>query len=143
MKLTRLPNSEGLTLPMHLTDGAAGFDLQSSRDEIIAPGDRCIVPTGFAWEIPRGYVGMVCPRSGLAATYGVTVLNAPGIVDSDYRGEVGVLLVNLSSIPQQIKRGDRIAQMVIAPALHGISVQEVDELSTTQRGDGGFGSTGA
>lgn len=141
MKLKRVGDHR-LPPPFSATDGSAGFDLQAAEIAVLKPGETKLIATGFAWEIPRGYVGMVCPRSGLALKKGITVLNAPGIIDSDYRGEVKVILINLGTEDVVLGVEDRIAQLIIAPAIHGITMQEVDELSTTQRGEGGFGSTG-
>lgn len=132
--------------PMRETEGAAGFDLRAAAEKLVLPGETVKIPTGFAWEIPEGSVGLVCPRSGLAAKNWVTVLNAPGIVDSDYRGEVCVLLVNHGLNEFHVEFGDRIAQLVILP-LHasGLQVRYVNEsfvISNTERGENGFGSTG-
>ncbi len=126
-----------------MTEGAAGMDLASAADEpiTIAPGQRLGVPTGWSMELPPGYEAQVRPRSGLSLRHGVTVVNAPGTIDSDYRGEIVVLLVNLGQQPYTIAPGDRIAQMVIAPVSHA-SVEEAAELSATARGAGGFGHTG-
>jgi dUTP pyrophosphatase len=126
-----------------MTDGAAGMDLASAADGAItlAPGQRLGVPTGWSMELPFGYEAQVRPRSGLALRYGVTVVNAPGTIDSDYRGEIIVLLVNLGQEPHTVAPGDRVAQMVIAPVVHA-TVEEVAELSPTNRGEGGFGHTG-
>jgi dUTP pyrophosphatase len=141
--LRRLPHGEGLPLPEYQTKGAAGFDLMAAVDAPVelAPGASVLVPTGFAMAIPAGHEGQVRPRSGLAARHGVTILNAPGTVDADYRGEVKVILVNLSDESHLIARGDRIAQMVIAPVTRAALV-EADDLAGTPRGSGGFGSTG-
>lgn len=123
------------------TVNSAGFDISSSEDVSLNPMERKIVKTGIFCEIPRGFVGYVCPRSGLAIKNGVTVLNAPGIIDSDYRGEVGVILINLGSEKYDIHKGDRIAQLIISP--YGqVDIIEKKELSLTDRGNGGFGSTG-
>jgi dUTP pyrophosphatase len=133
----------GALVPRYMSAGAAGLDLASAADEpiTVAVGARAVVPTGLAFEIPQGFEGQVRPRSGLARKVGLTVLNAPGTIDSDYRGEVQVLLVNLGDAPHVIAPGDRIAQLVIAP----VSVAELEESSTltdTIRGAGGFGHTG-
>ena len=130
-------------LPRYMTEGAAGMDLASAADGPItmAPGQRLGVPTGWAMELPAGYEGQVRPRSGMALRHGVTVVNAPGTIDSDYRGEIVVLLVNLGQESHTIAPGDRVAQMVIAPVVQ-VSVQEVTGLSQTVRGEGGFGHTG-
>jgi dUTP pyrophosphatase len=132
-----------LPLPRYATDGAAGLDLHAdvTAPVTIAPTERLLVPTGIAIAIPHGYEAQVRPRSGLALKFGVTVANAPGTVDSDYRGEVGVILINLGQAPFVINRGDRIAQLVLAPVTRADLV-EVAELMGTTRGDGGFGSTG-
>jgi dUTP pyrophosphatase len=132
-----------IPLPRPATPGSAGLDLCAAvaGELAIAPGDRALVPTGFALAIPEGYEGQVRPRSGLALHAGVTVANAPGTIDSDYRGELGVILVNLSREPFTVKRGERIAQLVIAPVIQAELV-EVAELASTERGAGGFGSTG-
>lgn len=135
-----------IPVPQRETEGAAGFDLCAADEFVILPRFAAKIPTGFAWEIPEGSVGLVCPRSGMAAKYGITVLNAPGIVDSDYRGEVCVLLVNHGLREFRVEFGDRIAQLVVVPlhaaALESRQAQEVHLLSYTERGDAGFGSTG-
>jgi len=130
-------------LPHYMTPGSAGMDLASAADGpvTVPPGERVGIPTGWAMELPLGYEAQVRPRSGLAWRSGLTVVNAPGTIDSDYRGEVVVLLVNLGQQPVVVQPGDRVAQMVIAPVMQG-AVEEVAELSTTKRGDGGFGHTG-
>ena len=130
-------------LPRYMTAGAAGMDLSSAADGPVTlePGGRAGVPTGWAIELPPGSEGQVRPRSGLAAKHGVTVVNAPGTIDSDYRGELVVLLVNLGREPHVIKPGDRIAQLVVAPVVQA-AVEEVEALSDTTRGAGGFGHTG-
>jgi dUTP pyrophosphatase len=130
-----------LELPTYATSGSAAFDLRSDIAYNLHPGDRYAVPTGLSLEIPEGFEGQVRPRSGLAAKSGITILNSPGTIDSDYRGEVHALLINLSNKPFQIGRGDRIAQMVIAPVTQATLVIS-DDLSETVRGVGGFGSTG-
>ncbi len=141
--LRRLPHGEGLPLPARATPGAAGLDLCAAvaRPLSLAPGERALVPTGFVWEIPEGYEGQVRPRSGLALKHGLTLLNAPGTVDSDYRGEVCVILCNLGSEPFAVERGARIAQMVVAPVA-AAELVETAALSETDRGAGGFGHTG-
>lgn len=143
--LKRLPHGEGLPLPAYQTADAAGFDLVAAlADEApieLAPMARAMVPTGLVMEIPRGYEGQVRPRSGLAAKHGVTVLNTPGTIDADYRGEVKVILINLGAEPFVIRRGERIAQFVAAPVTRARLV-EVTEVGETARGAGGFGSTG-
>jgi dUTP pyrophosphatase len=130
-------------LPRYMTEAAAGLDLAAALDEqaVLAPGERRGIPTGLALAIPAGYEGQVRPRSGLARRCGLTVANAPGTIDADYRGEVIVLLINLGTEPVRIAPGDRIAQLVIAPVAHA-EIAEVDELPASARGEGGFGSTG-
>lgn len=139
----RLPHGDGLPLPAYATADSAGLDLVAAidGDVALAPGERRLVPSGLAIALPSGYEAQVRPRSGLALKHGVTVLNSPGTVDADYRGEVGVILVNLGTETFTIKRGDRIAQMVIAPYSRA-NWAEVDSLETSDRGAGGFGSTG-
>ncbi|MDG2051246.1 MAG: dUTP diphosphatase [Myxococcota bacterium] len=139
----RLEGAADLPLPAPATPGAAGIDLRSavSGPLEIAPGQRTSVPTGFAVAIPRGFEGQVRPRSGLALRQGVTVLNSPGTIDSDYRGEILVILINHGSDPCLVGRGDRIAQLVVAP-VSAVESSEVDALDETERGSGGFGSTG-
>lgn len=137
----RLPHFEGLELPAYATDGAAGMDVLAAEDVTIAPGARHAVATGLAVAIPPGFEIQVRPRSGLALKHGITVPNTPGTVDSDYRGEVKVILINHGGTPFEIRRGDRVAQLVIAPVLRATWLK-VDELDETVRGDGGFGSTG-
>lgn len=137
----RLPGNEDLPLPAYATDGAAGMDVVAAEDIQLAPGARHAVATGLAMAIPPGYEIQVRPRSGLALKHGVTVANAPGTIDSDYRGELKAILINLGSEPFAIRRGDRIAQLVLAPVTRAGWV-EVSELDDTARGTGGFGSTG-
>jgi dUTP pyrophosphatase len=139
----RLPHGEGLPAPAYQTQSAAGVDLPAAIDAPIdlAPGARTFVPTGLILEIPEGFEGQVRPRSGLAAKFGITLLNSPGTIDADYRGEVKVILINLGSEPFTIQRGERIAQLVIAPVMQAAFV-EASEVSETARGTGGFGSTG-
>lgn len=139
--LQRLPHGEGLPLPAYATTGAAGMDVVAAEDLVLAPGARHAVATGFAIAIPDGYEVQVRPRSGLALKHGITCLNAPGTIDSDYRGEMKVILANLGDEPFHIVRGERIAQLVPAPVQHA-SFIEVAELEETLRGSGGFGSTG-
>lgn len=138
-----LPHGEGLPLPAYATDWSAGADLRAATagDLTLAPGERALVPTGIAVAIPEGYEIQVRPRSGLALRHGVTCLNSPGTIDADYRGEICVLLVNLGQHPFVIHRGDRIAQMVLAPVAR-IDWEPVPELPATVRGAGGFGHTG-
>jgi dUTP pyrophosphatase len=143
--IRRLAHAEGLPLPAYQTEGAAGMDLHAALAEdapvVLQPGARTLVPTGFAIALPVGYEAQVRPRSGLAAKHGVTCLNAPGTIDHDYRGEVQVILINHGAEPFHIRRGERIAQMLIAPVTRA-AWREVDSLDETDRGAGGFGSTG-
>ena len=145
INIRQLPHGEGLALPAYQSAHAAGVDLLAAVPEdapmILAPGKHALVPTGLTIALPPGYEAQVRPRSGLAAKHGVTVLNAPGTVDADYRGEIGVLLINHGEAPFPIRRGERIAQMVIAPVARAELVPAVS-LSATDRGSGGFGSTG-
>lgn len=142
LKIKRLPHGGGLDLPVYETRGSAGFDLKAAQDVTIEPGGRALVATGLAMALPAGHEGQVRPRSGLAVKHGVTVLNSPGTVDEDYRGEVKVPLVNHGDEPFAITRGMRIAQMIVAPVLQ-VEIAEVDDLDDTKRGSGGFGSTGS
>jgi dUTP pyrophosphatase len=143
--LVRLPNGEDLPLPAYETTGAAGMDIRAAVPQdkplVLRPGSRALVPTGFIFEIPTGYEIQVRPRSGLAFKNGVTCLNTPGTIDSDYRGEVQVLLVNLGQENFVIERGMRIAQLVVAPVVQA-AMQERATAGATERGAGGFGSTG-
>ena len=139
--LLRLPHGEGLPLPSYASDRAAGMDVVAAKDFTLPPGERAAIPTGFAVAIPPGYEIQVRPRSGLALKHGVTCLNTPGTIDSDYRGEVKVILANLGSATFSAARGERIAQLVPAPVLRAGFV-EVATLDETGRGQGGFGSTG-
>tara|TARA_R110002020_G_scaffold57741_1_gene158804 strand:- start:1512 stop:2009 length:498 start_codon:yes stop_codon:yes gene_type:complete len=143
--LIRLPHGGDLPLPAYETPGAAGMDLRAAVAEgeplTLQPGERALVPTGFVFEVPDGFEAQVRPRSGLAFKYGITCLNTPGTIDSDYRGEVKVLLINLGQEAFVVSRGMRIAQMVVAPVTQ-VRVMERSEASTTPRGAGGFGSTG-
>ena len=141
VQLKRLPHGHGLDLPAYATEGAAGMDVVSAENVTIPPGGRHPVATGLALAIPPGYEIQVRPRSGLALRHGITVPNTPGTIDPDYRGELKVLLINHGSEPFVIARGDRVAQLVLAPVLRA-AWREVDELDTTARGEGGFGSTG-
>ena len=143
VKVKRLPHGEGIELPSYATEHSAGLDLRAAVEEpvVLKPMERAVIPTGFVFEIPEGYEGQVRPRSGLALRKGITVLNSPGTVDADYRGEVKVILINLGDEEVVIKRGDRIAQMIIAPVSR-VQLVEVEEVSQTSRGEGGFGSTG-
>ena len=137
------PHAAPLPLPRYQSAGAAGLDLCADIDGewTLAPLARRAVPTGLALAIPEGFEGQVRPRSGTALRHGITCINAPGTIDADYRGEIQVLLVNLSGEPYTLRRGERIAQLVVAPVSHAV-LDEVDDLPTTARGDGGFGSTG-
>jgi dUTP pyrophosphatase len=134
---------DGVVLPGYATAASSGMDLRAHLDRpiVLGPLERALVPTGLALSIPEGYEGEVRPRSGLAITAGVTVLNAPGTIDADYRGEVKVILINLSNTPFEIKEGDRIAQIIFKRTVRAFW-EEVDALSETERGEGGFGSTG-
>lgn len=141
--ITRLPHGADLPLPAYATQDSAGLDLMAAIEAEITlpPLGRALVPTGIAIALPIGYEAQVRPRSGLALKQGVTVLNAPGTIDADYRGEVGVILINLSDAPVTLRRGERIAQLLLAKALR-LSWDDVSVLPTTERGAGGFGSTG-
>ncbi len=145
VRLRRLPHAEGLPLPIYETTGSAGMDLRAALAEdaplTLPPGARALVPTGFSIGLPEGYEAQVRPRSGLALKHGVTCLNSPGTIDSDYRGEVGVILINHGQDAFVIQRGERIAQMIVSPVVQSSWV-EVDILDETLRGAGGFGSTG-
>jgi len=137
----RLPHFEGLELPAYATEGAAGMDVLAAEELTLAPGARHAVATGLAVAIPQGFEIQVRPRSGLALKHGITVPNTPGTIDSDYRGELKVILINHGAEPFEVRRGDRIAQLVLAPVTQA-SWLPVDELDETPRGEGGFGSTG-
>jgi len=143
--VVRLPHAEGLALPAYETAGAAGMDLRAAVPEdapvTLKPGARDMIPTGLAIALPLGFEAQIRPRSGLAAKHGVTCLNTPGTVDSDYRGEVKVILINLGAEDFVIRRGERIAQMLVAPVIQSVWA-EVESLDETARGAGGFGSTG-
>ena len=143
LPVTVLPHGEGLELPTYATPGSAGCDLRAAvaGSLVLLPGSRALVPTGIAVAIPEGHEGQVRMRSGLALRHGLTLLNGPGTIDSDYRGEIGVILANLGSEPVTIARGDRIAQLVIAPVVR-VRLDTVDDLPATSRDAGGFGSTG-
>ena len=145
LSIRRLTNGEGLPLPAYASDGAAGLDLYAAlpagQKLVLEPGARDLIPTGVQIALPKGYEAQVRPRSGLAVDHGVTVLNAPGTIDSDYRGEVKALLVNHGGQPFEITRGMRIAQLVVAPVAH-VTLVESEALDETARGVGGFGSTG-
>jgi dUTP pyrophosphatase len=143
VKLKRLPNGQGLSLPARMTAQAAGFDLCAAVDNavVMQPGDIFLVPCGFAMAIPDGYEAQVRPRSGLASKFGVTLINSPGTIDADYRGQVHVPLINHGKLPFTIERGTRVAQMLILP-VPAVEMVEVSELDETTRGSGGFGHTG-
>lgn len=141
--LSPMDHAVGLNLPTYATEHSAGMDLTAALEEAIeiGPGERMLIPTGLAIALPDGYEAQIRPRSGLALKYGITVLNAPGTIDADYRGEIGVILANLGNDPFTVERGMRIAQMVIAKHAH-VSWEVVEDLDETKRGTGGFGSTG-
>ncbi len=143
IKVKQLPAAKGLPLPHYATDGSSGVDLTAAIEEelVIGPGEFRRIPTGLSVEIPPGFEAQVRPRSGLAHNHGIGVLNAPGTIDSDYRGEIGVILINFGDEPFTIQRGDRIAQMVFASVTRA-TLQRVSELNDTRRGQGGFGHTG-
>ena len=143
VRIKRLPAARDLPLPTQGSPGSAGFDLRAAveGDIVLRPGERLLVPTGIVLEIPPGWEGQVRPRSGLALRHGIGILNAPGTIDSDYRGEVGVILVNLGEAPFSLRRGDRVAQLVFA-RVEPVEWEEADTLEDSSRGGGGFGSTG-
>jgi len=143
VRIQQLPHGEGLELPHYASEHAAGMDLRAAidTDVILNPGERKLIPTGFAMALPEGYEAQVRPRSGLALKHGVTVLNSPGTIDADYRGEVGVILINHGDVPFHIQRGDRIAQMIIAAYVRA-GIEVCASLDETARGAGGFGSSG-
>lgn len=141
VSIKRLPHGAGLALPAYATAGAAGMDVLAAEDVTLAPGGRHAVATGFALAIPEGYEVQVRPRSGLALKHGISLPNTPGTIDSDYRGELKIIMINLGTEEFAIARGDRIAQLVLAPMVQASWV-EVTELDDTLRGEGGFGSTG-
>jgi dUTP pyrophosphatase len=142
--IKRLPHAHDLPVPQRMTPGSSGCDIVAAIDEpvVVQPGQRVLVPTGFCFEIPAGYEVQVRPRSGLAWKHGITLLNTPGTIDADYRGEVKIILANLGQEPFILKRGERIAQVVPMAIASNISFREQDSLSETRRGDGGFGHTG-
>jgi dUTP pyrophosphatase len=142
IQIARLPHGEGLPLPQQATTGSAGYDLASAEDTVLQPLERRLVGTGFRIAIPHGYECQIRPRSGLAIRHGITLPNAPATIDSDYRGEIKVALVNLGGEPFTVTRGMRIAQMIFAQ-VEQASFTAVDELPESERGDGGFGSTGS
>ncbi|MEE8522706.1 MAG: dUTP diphosphatase [Thermoanaerobaculia bacterium] len=143
VRCRRLPHGQDLPFPRRASSGSAGFDLVAALDRPseLAPGDRGLIPTGLVLEIPPGWEAQVRPRSGLALQSGLTVLNSPGTIDSDYRGEVGVILVNLGAEAVTVRRGDRIAQVVFAPVAE-VEWEEAESLGASERGAGGFGSSG-
>ena len=150
IRIRRLPTARDLPLPSHGSPGSAGFDLRAAfsapadtgtEDVVIRPGERLLVPTGLVLEIPPGWEGQVRPRSGLALRHGIGIVNAPGTIDSDYRGEVAVILINLGETPFSLERGDRIAQLVIS-RVETVEWEEAEALEGSGRGAGGFGSTG-
>lgn len=143
IRRVRPGQDDDLSLPRYMTAGASGLDLPAAIEgtRVLAPGERMLVPTGFAVALPAGFEAQVRPRSGLALNHGVTVANAPGTIDADYRGELNVILVNLGSEPFELRRGERIAQLVVAPVIQAV-LEEVSELPDSQRATGGFGHTG-
>ncbi len=143
IQIQYLSHGQGLDSPHYASAHAAGADLRAAIDEevVLLPGAHALIPAGFAMALPAGFEAQVRPRSGLALKHGITVLNTPGTIDADYRGEVGIILINLGQHPFHIQRGDRIAQMIIAPVIQAIW-HEAEALDTTQRGSGGFGSSG-
>jgi dUTP pyrophosphatase len=143
VQIKRAPGSDDLPLPTRMTEHAAGFDLAAAvtQPTVLAPGDIRLIPCGFFMAIPHGYEAQVRPRSGLASKHGITMVNAPGTIDSDYRGEVHVPLINLGRTPFTVERGMRIAQMLVLPVPH-VEIEVVDELDDTKRGKRGFGHTG-
>lgn len=143
LKIKRLDNNKDLPLPSYETDGSSGLDIRASVDKpvILEPGDIRLIPTGLSVSIPPGFEGQIRPRSGLALKHGIGMVNSPGTIDSDYRGEIGIVMINWSDRPFTIKRGDRIAQMVITRVCCAV-VFEVKDLSDTERGEGGFGHSG-
>ncbi|NLJ34056.1 MAG: dUTP diphosphatase [Firmicutes bacterium] len=143
VKIKQMPAAAGLPLPQYMTKGAAGMDLTAAvkEDVPIGPGERRLIPTGIQLALPAGFEGQVRPRSGLAVEHGLSILNTPGTIDADYRGEIKVLLLNLGEETFVVRRGDRIAQLVISPVVKGVLALEM-ELKETARGEGGFGHTG-
>jgi dUTP diphosphatase len=143
VRIKRLPAALDLPLPSRASPGSAGFDLRAAIDGeiVLRPGERLLVPTGLMLEIPPGWEGQVRPRSGLALRHGIGIANAPGTIDSDYRGEVAVILINLGESPVSLRRGDRIAQLVIS-RVETVELEEAETLEESGRGGGGFGSTG-
>jgi dUTP pyrophosphatase len=143
LRIKQLPGTQDIPLPQYMTDGAAGMDLRAAIEGqvSIAPGDYQAIPTGICIALPKGFEAQIRPRSGLALKHGLTLLNTPGTIDADYRGEIQVLLINFGKAPFVVKRGDRIAQMVIGKIYQGL-IQVVEMLDETERNDGGFGHTG-
>ncbi|MFQ5355684.1 MAG: dUTP diphosphatase [Mariprofundaceae bacterium] len=143
VRIQRLIHAEGLEMPHYASDQAAGMDLRAAVEDtiMIEAGEQALIPTGFAIALPAGFEAQIRPRSGLALKHGITVLNSPGTIDADYRGEICVILINHGANPFPIERGERIAQMIIAPVSH-ITWHEADSLEKTERGSGGFGSSG-
>jgi dUTP pyrophosphatase len=141
IKFKRERGIENIELPSYQTAGAAGMDVRAAEERTLQPGETALIPTGFSMEIPEGYEAQIRPRSGLAAKHGITLLNSPGTIDHDFRGEVQVILTNLGHEPFYVHPGDRIAQMVIAK-FERVEIEVVEELSETERGAGGFGHTG-
>ena len=141
IRIMRLPEGEGLELPSYQTEGAAGMDVRAAEERMLQPGETALVPAGFSIAVPIGFEAQLRPRSGLALKNGITLLNSPGTIDSDYRGPVGVIITNLGHEPFYIHRGDRIAQMVIAK-VERADWEVVESLDDTNRGAGGFGSSG-
>jgi dUTP pyrophosphatase len=144
LQVKRLSNNRDLPLPSYQSDGASGLDLRAAVDKSLTlkPGDIKLIPTGLSISLPEGYEAQIRPRSGLALKHGLAFVNAPGTVDADYRGEIGVIAINMGKNPMTIKRGERIAQMVIQKVSRAI-VKEVEELDATERGEGGFGHSGS
>lgn len=144
IQIKRLSGNEDIPVPKVMTEGSSGFDLYAAVQEsvVLMPGERKLIPTGFAFSIPIGYEGQIRPRSGLALKYGITTLNSPGTIDADYRGEVGVILINHGQQPFTVHRNERIAQMVFGKVENGMKFEVVEELEETERGTGGFGHTG-
>ncbi len=143
VKVKRLQNNHDLPLPAYASEGSSGMDIRAALEEplVLDPGEIKMIPTGLAVSIPRGYEAQIRPRSGLALKNGIGMVNAPGTIDSDYRGEIGIILINWGEVPFIIRRGDRIAQMIICKT-HRVDLIELDDLDDTARGPGGFGHTG-
>lgn len=143
VEFEKLPGFENISLPRYESSQAAGMDVRAALEEpvVLKPGERKLIPTGFKMALPQGYEAQIRPRSGLAMKHGITMLNTPGTIDADYRGEVKVLAVNLGDQPFTIENGNRIAQMVIAPVTHA-TIRQVKKLKSSDRDEGGFGSTG-